>query len=384
MSSRGRSSTARPARTSRPRGPSRSACRRTGGTRATRFRQAAPSGRRRPTSSATRSVGARPLCGGRSTTRFPFCWPSGRSWCSFWFGLSRATWRPTAPLRLARRRSWGQVLTAAARMYAGHLTLFLGIGLVLLPISLLVTLLQAIVIHASSIAGISTDGESGGVLVFLVFVIGTALTLLGLSLVIAASARAMAEIDRGRRIGPFGAYRLAFDRARPLFGAVVIMVAAVSLLVSSVLLVPIGIWLAVRWSLAIFAAEFEGCSALRGAAAKPPSRPRALAESRIAHGVRSGARTRPRPARRRPADPPDERPALHAQPRRGSGQCRDDAVRRADNRVRLLRRPRAASSSSRPRSPISCRRSSSSRAEVARAASVRAGARFGGSSLSGD
>ncbi len=146
-------------------------------------------------------------------------------------------------------------------MYAGHLTLFLGIGLVLLPISLLVTLLQAIVIHASSIAGISTDGESGGVLVFLVFVIGTALTLLGLSLVIAASARAMVEIDRGRRIGPFGAYRLAFDRARPLFGAVVIMVAAVSLLVSSVLLVPIGIWLAVRWSLAIFAVEFEGCSA---------------------------------------------------------------------------------------------------------------------------
>ena len=34
------------------------------------------------------------------------------------FGLSRATWRPTAPLRLARRRAWGQILTAAARMYA--------------------------------------------------------------------------------------------------------------------------------------------------------------------------------------------------------------------------------------------------------------------------
>jgi hypothetical protein len=177
-------------------------------------------------------------------------------------GLSRATWRPTAPLRLARRRSWGQVITSAARMYAGHLTLFLGIGLVLLPISLLVTLLQALVIHASSIAGISTDGESGGALVFLVFVIGTALTLVGLSLVIAASARAMAEIDRGRPIGPFGAYRLAFERAAPLFGAVLITVAAVSLLVSSVLLVPVAIWLAVRWSLAIFAAEFEGCAAL--------------------------------------------------------------------------------------------------------------------------
>ena len=35
-------------------------------------------------------------------------------------GLSRATWRPTAPLRLARRRAWGQVLTASARMYASR------------------------------------------------------------------------------------------------------------------------------------------------------------------------------------------------------------------------------------------------------------------------
>ena len=178
------------------------------------------------------------------------------------FGLSRATWRPTAPFRLARRRAWGQILTAAARMYAKRLTLFLGIGLVLLPISLLVTLLQAVVIRASSIAGVSTDGESGGFLVFLVFVIGTALTLLGLSLVIAATGRALVEIDHGRPIGPFGAYRLAFDSARPLLGAVLIAVTAISVLVSSVVLVPIAIWLAVRWALAIFAVELEGCSAI--------------------------------------------------------------------------------------------------------------------------
>ena len=56
-------------------------------------------------------------------------------------------------------------------------------------------------------------------LVFLVFVIGTALTLLGLSLVVAATARALVEIDNGRKIDPIGAYRLAFDSARPLFGA---------------------------------------------------------------------------------------------------------------------------------------------------------------------
>ncbi len=177
-------------------------------------------------------------------------------------GLSRATWRPTAPLRLARRRAWGQILTAAARMYARHLRLFLGIGLVLLPISLVVTLLQGIVIRASSVAGISTEGDSGGALVFLVFVVGTLLTLLGLGLVIAATARALVEIDQGRSIGPVGAYRLAAERARPLFGAIAIIVVAVSLLVSSVVLVPIAVWLAVRWALAVFAVELEGRSAI--------------------------------------------------------------------------------------------------------------------------
>ena len=49
--------------------------------------------------------------------------------------------------------------------------------------------------------------------------IGTALTLLGLGLVQAATARALVEIDAGRPIGPLGAYRLAFDSVAPLFGA---------------------------------------------------------------------------------------------------------------------------------------------------------------------
>ena len=126
----------------------------------------------------------------------------------------------------------------------------------------MVALLQGIVIRASSIAGISTEGEGGGLLVLLVLVIGTALTLLGLSLVVAATARALVEIDQGRPIGPIAAYRLAFDRARPLFGAIVISVTAVSLLVGSVVLVPIAVWLAVRWALAVYAVEFEDRSAL--------------------------------------------------------------------------------------------------------------------------
>ena len=204
------------------------------------------------------------------------------------FGLSRATWRPTAPLHLARRRAWGQILTAAARMYARRLWLFLGIGLVLLPISLVVTLLQAVVIRASSIAGVSTDGEGGGVFVFLVFVIGTALTLLGLSLVVAATARALVEIENGRPIGPIGAYRLAFDKARPLFRAVAITVVAVSLLAQLRRAHPDRRLAGGPLGAGRVRGRIRGSLGNRCAAAKWPPRPPAMAEGRLVRGVRSG------------------------------------------------------------------------------------------------
>jgi len=42
----------------------------------------------------------------------------------------------------------------------------------------------------------------------------------------------------------------------------VIAVVAVSLLVSSVLLIPVAVWLAVRWALAVFAVQLESRSAI--------------------------------------------------------------------------------------------------------------------------
>ena len=178
------------------------------------------------------------------------------------YGISRATWRPTAPLRVARRRSWGQILSAAGRMYVKRFPLFVGLGILFLPISWLVALLQTIVVRASSVAGIETDGESGGVLLFFVVAIGSTLTLLGLGLVIAATLRALVEIDEGRGIGPVRAYRLALARLRPLVGALAIAVVVITLLVTSVFLLPIAVWLAVRWALVVPPAELEGASAL--------------------------------------------------------------------------------------------------------------------------
>jgi hypothetical protein len=178
------------------------------------------------------------------------------------FLISRTTWRPAAPLRLAHRRSWGQVLSASLRMYWSRLPLFLGLGVLFVPISLLVTLLQALVLHATGVLGVQTGGDNSGLLSFVVLAIGTSLTLLALGLVQAATARALLEIDEGRAVGPVSAYRLAFSAARPLFTALLVAVLLVSILLSTFFLLPIALWLAGRWALIAPVIEVENASGL--------------------------------------------------------------------------------------------------------------------------
>ena len=171
--------------------------------------------------------------------------------------VRRTSWRPAAPLRVARRRSWGQTLTAAARMYGSRPLLFIGIGLVTIPISLVITGAQWLLFRASSLAGVPLEGEGGGLRIAIGLAIGTWLTLLGLALVQAASARALAEIDAGRPVGMRLSYRLAFGSLRPLLGALAFAVAVVSLLTTSVFLVPFAVWLTLRWALIVPAVELE-------------------------------------------------------------------------------------------------------------------------------
>ncbi|HTR33260.1 MAG TPA: hypothetical protein VMH47_05240 [Gaiellaceae bacterium] len=177
---------------------------------------------------------------------------------------SRTSWRPSAPLRLARRRAWGQVVTASWRMYLGRLRLFLGIGLLAVPISILVAVVQTVVLDTASFFGLSRGGEGGGDRAWLVFAIGTLLSLAGMMLVQAAAGRAMVEIDAGRPAGIARAYRLAFARARPLVAALAIAVPVLTLLAASVVLAPLALAIGAIWGLVVPCVELES---LRGAVA---------------------------------------------------------------------------------------------------------------------
>ena len=180
------------------------------------------------------------------------------------FAGSRTRWRPAAPLRLAHRRRWGQVLTAAGRMYVQRASLFLGIGVLFIPLGILISALEALLLGGFGLLGVDTTGESAGALVLLLTVVGTTLALLGLTLVQAATARSLAEIDAGRRIGPLHAYRLALQRIRPLIGGLALAISVCLALVATVALIPVAVWLAVRWALFAQAVELEDSSAIEG------------------------------------------------------------------------------------------------------------------------
>jgi hypothetical protein len=174
------------------------------------------------------------------------------------FVTIRATWTPVAPLRLGRRRSWGQTLSASGSMYVRHRRVFLGIGLLLIPVGLVITLLQWLVLEGLGLVGISSTGEIAGGSAFLALIIGTTFALLGLGLVQAAVACALLELDAGRRITAVSAYAEAFKRVRPLLRAIGLFVLVWVVLTTTTFLIPVAIWLAIRWCLLAPIVELEG------------------------------------------------------------------------------------------------------------------------------
>jgi hypothetical protein len=176
----------------------------------------------------------------------------------------RTAWRPSAPLRLGRRRSWGQILTASGRMYVQRAPLFIAIGLLFIPLGILIALVQALLLGGFGLLGIDTTGESAGALALLVVAVGTTLALLGVGVVQAATACALVEIDRGRPLGPVDAYRAALTRLRPLLRGLALAVAVCLVLAASWFLIPVAVVLAVRWALLAQTVELENRTGREG------------------------------------------------------------------------------------------------------------------------
>ncbi len=186
----------------------------------------------------------------------------------FVWGVTRTRWKPGAPLRLARRRATGQLLAAARRLYTHNVLLFATIGLIFIPIALLVVGLQAGLFLLTDLGALEdVAGASNPVLMAFVAGMSLIFTLIGLGLVQAVVAHAMGEIDAGRPVSARGAYREVLKGRRPLLGAILIMAAVITALSVTFFLVPVALWLLVRWSVAaqvVVVESVTAAAALRG------------------------------------------------------------------------------------------------------------------------
>ncbi len=180
------------------------------------------------------------------------------------WGLSRTVWEPAAPLPAARRRRWGQLVSASLRIAGRRPRTFLGIGLLFVPLGLVITGIQFLVFRISTLDSLVDEaGERNAFVDALALGLGLLFTLLGFAVVQAATARALADIDAGRRGGALAAYRAVLPRLRGLVPALAILVAAEVILTLTLVLVPVAVFLLVRWSLIGVVSGVEGGGPIR-------------------------------------------------------------------------------------------------------------------------
>ncbi len=176
--------------------------------------------------------------------------------------VRRTTWGPSAPLRLVRRRSTGQVIAAVWRMYLGRILLFVGIGV---PIAVATLLPGIATVWVTSV----TESMSGTATVktFIVTLVGLVLTVLSpvtLALGQAATMFAARAIDEGRPIGPLRAYAGALRRAVPLLLTLAGLGVVLFLLAVTLVLLPVAVVALVLSLLITPVVLFEGISSWRG------------------------------------------------------------------------------------------------------------------------
>jgi hypothetical protein len=163
--------------------------------------------------------------------------------------VRRTTWSPPDPRPIRTTRRGGQILRAARRIYAGNPRLFLGIGVIFVPVSLVFSGVQYVLFHLTGLKDlVAVAGRGNLVSGISALVVGAVGVVIAAALVTAAVAAALDELDAGRRVTAREAYRLAFRRLRPLTSGVLREVLVVLVLLVTVAGIPVAVYLLVRWA----------------------------------------------------------------------------------------------------------------------------------------
>jgi hypothetical protein len=145
------------------------------------------------------------------------------------------------------RRS-GDLLRRAWQLYRQHWRVFIGIGLLAVPIGIAFNLAQAFLINRDPLRFlVQWFDNTAGASLSAVTAVGSIQQIAMLLLIAPAVIQAVADIQRGQTPGVVRSYRLAATRAVPIGVAALFMLVFAGVPLLTIIGVPISIWLLVRW-----------------------------------------------------------------------------------------------------------------------------------------
>ena len=123
------------------------------------------------------------------------------------------------------------MIVAAGQMYGRRPSLFLTISLLFIPFSIATAVVQFLLFRVVGLVPlVETAGESNVSVAGLAFSLGLLFTIVALAFVQAATAHAMAAIDRGEPISARGAFRVSLRHLPALLGGVLRAAIVITLL----------------------------------------------------------------------------------------------------------------------------------------------------------
>jgi hypothetical protein len=162
--------------------------------------------------------------------------------------LSRRTrWRPAPAVPVDQRRSGGEIFNAARALYRRYLPLFLGIGVVFVPLSVLAAVVQRVFFDVTGLGTfVEVASSDKFVQAAVALLFGQFSTIVGTVLVTAAAAEALDQIDGTEHPDALAAYRGVASQVGSLAWAWTRIIVVAGLLSLTVVGIPFGIFYLVR------------------------------------------------------------------------------------------------------------------------------------------
>ena len=183
--------------------------------------------------------------------------------CLLGVWLSRRTiWSPHDPFPIDRARSAGQIYRAAFKLYRRYRLLFVGIGLIFVPLSVVGVVLQQILIHTTGVGAFLDGAESEPIVTGVCALLFGQISAIFASIAVtAAVACALGRIHRGDRPDALDAFRGIVPRLGSLGWGWLRVILIAGLLTVTIVGIPLAVVYLVRKAVLSQACVLEGLRA---------------------------------------------------------------------------------------------------------------------------